>query len=236
LKNGHPECTEGNLLYVYGGYVYVSQNGRGPPLRFSASEKGVGGFGPRPGRSGLTQQATKPMQPTNSNPKKTYSSKTAVITIDVPGDDEARTVEATHFIKSDNGTVSIYQGRREDGIDIQTHISRCVIDRVDELPSHADAFGNMFDDVPEIGTDDNEGEGDSNELATDGDDQEDGDDDQELVADGGREIEPGDYVEHDGDRHRVARVGKSHCEIYQLGSVSEIVPISDVIAVPEVSA
>jgi len=160
------------------------------------------------------------MQPTNSNPKKTYSSKTAVITIDVPGDDEARTVEATHFIKSDNGTVSIYQGRREDGIDIQTHISRCVIDRVDELPSHADAFSGMFDDVPEIETGD--------------DDQE--DDRGELVSDGGREIESGDVVEYDGEQHRVARVGESHVEIYQLGDVAQIVSLADIDALPEVPA
>jgi len=68
------------------------------------------------------------------------------------------------------------------------------------------------------------------------DQEADDDDEPKLVTDGGQTIETGDYVEHAGERHRVARVGESHCEIYQLGSVSEIVPISDVIAVPEVPA
>jgi hypothetical protein len=153
-----------------------------------------------------------------SKHKKTYSSnKTAVITIETPDGGE-RVVEATHYIRSDDGTVSIYQGARSDGIDIQTHITRCVIDRVDELPSHEAAFSGMFDDVPEIesGTDD-EGDGDG----------------PELVSDGGQVIEPGDEVRHAGEQWRVARCNSRLVEIYQLGSVSEIVPVSDVAPAPE---
>jgi len=283
-----------------------------------------------------------------------------------------RVIEAQHYVRADDGTVSIYLSDRSEGIDIQTHISRCVIDRVDAHPDYDDAFTGLFDGTPIewSGDDDQEEDDGRSELVTDGgrsigapvtrrnpdrrdrgnqhfceirgkmvycsrlecpfcgdgnDDQDDGDGDQEdsddgcgcaccemgderaydvpsseeftemmdtvtesgitegdlveydgeeyrvrgwlldtliidvhgdgrheyidpddvevvhddrgeIVSDGGQVIEPGDYVEHDGDRHRVARVGESHCEIYQLGSVSEIVPISDVIAVPEVPA
>lgn len=59
------------------------------------------------------------------------NNKTAVITIDLPGDGDSRTVEAEHYIRSDDGTVSIYLSARSEGIGIQTHVSRCVIDRVE---------------------------------------------------------------------------------------------------------
>jgi len=213
-----------------------------------------------------------------SKHKKTYSSdKTAVITIEAP-DGSERVVEATHYIRSDDGTVSIYQGARSDGIDIQTHITRCVIDRVDELPSHAEAFSGLFDGVDEIETEDDD-QDDEPELVTDGgqpigapitrtnparrehgnqhycetrgktvycgrlecpycsdsdDDQEDGGDDQELIADGGQVIEPGDEVLHAGEQWRVARCNSTLVEIYRLGSVSEIVPVSAVEQIPEV--
>jgi hypothetical protein len=73
------------------------------------------------------------MQPNTSNGKKQGSidNKTAVIKVEEPGGD-VRVFEAQHYIKnSGDGTISIYEGPRSDGIDYQAHVERCTIDRVD---------------------------------------------------------------------------------------------------------
>lgn len=161
-----------------------------------------------------------PMVHNRSNGKKQGSidNKTAVIKVEEPGGD-VRVFNAEHYIKSDDSTISIYEGARSDGIDYQAHVERCTIDRVD---THEDDTGDGGDEEHRLVTDggrrivapivgrnpDRRDTGNSHwcesrcktvycgrlecpycEVS---------DDDQELVTDGGRNvIEPGDYVIHE---------------------------------------
>lgn len=127
-----------------------------------------------------------PMVHNRSNGKKQGSidNKTAVIKVEEPGGD-VRVFEAQHYIRSDDGTISIYEGPRSDGIDYQAHVSRCVIDRVDthDDDTHDDEEDNEYFHITAGAT--------SPVFAED-------DEEHRLVTDGGRDvIEPGDYVIHE---------------------------------------
>lgn len=196
------------------------------------------------------------MQHSNSNGKKDagrtdLENKRATISIDVPGADAARTVEAQYFIKnSDDGTVSIYLSDRSDGIDIQTHVTRCVIDRVDTHADKEDVCARCLERPVRLtpeglcgpchhlacpGCDTGHVGGyDGNNRCTEECGFFSNDDDPEIVTDGSIELTSGTEVLHAGEKHRVARVGATQCEIYQLGNGSRIVSIDAVELVPEV--
>jgi len=57
--------------------------------------------------------------------------------------------------------------------------------------------------------------------------------DQELIADGGVELASGDTVIHAGEQWRVAKANREQVELYQLGSAPVVVPVGEVVVVPE---